>query len=392
MTKRSLICAAAAVSALVVSCSPKTPRPSVDPDMGLKDAYSDAFLIGTAVNRFILSGRDTLSYNILLKDFNAMSPENDMKPEVLHPTPDTWNFTAADQYVAFGKEHGMWLLGHTLCWHNQTPDFFWTRKDGKPMSKDEIFASIEDYIKVVCTHFAGKVDAWDVINEIVSEQGGYRDLGWVHALGGDQDLVDEFVKHVFRCAEKYAPDTQLYYNDFNAWRPEKVAGICRIVKMLQAEGIRIDGVGIQAHWGLDFPKNQYIEDAIDAYSALGMRVNITEFDMDVLPFTRAVQVFGWQGMKDPMYQLEEYEEFLDPYKDGIPAEIEAAHAARFKEIMEIFYKHRSQIDRVTFWGINDRMSWKNGYPVPNRTNYSLLWQRDFTPHAAYGEIMAVPQK
>lgn len=392
MRKSYLFSLAASLLAVVASCGQKSTQTPVDSSIGLKDAYADAFKIGTSVSRFNLSGRDQKAMDILLKDFNAMSPENDMKPEVIHPNPDTWNFSGADQYIKFGKEHNMWMLGHTLCWHNQTPDFFWNNADGTPKTKDELFESIRSYIEVVCTHFAGQVDAWDVINEMVSEEGGYRDLGWVHALGGDPEVVDEFVKHVFRCAEKYAPNTELYYNDFNAWRPSKVAGIVRIVKMLQAEGIRIDGVGIQAHWGLNFPKNQYIEDAINAYSALGIRVNITEFDMDVLPFTKEVQVFGWQGMKDPMYQLEEYEEFLDPYKEGLPEEVENQHAARYKELMEIFYKHRDQIDRVTFWGINDAISWKNGYPVPRRTNYPLLFNRDYTPHKAYGEILSIPLK
>ena len=370
----------------VAACSNEAPAV---PDVALKDVYSDSFLIGAAISSFNFSDRSPETRDLLLKHFNAISPDNELKPESLHPRPDVWNFERADNYCSFGRENGMWILGHTLCWHNQTPDFFWTRPDGSTMSKDDIFNSIESYIRTVCTHFLGMVDAWDVINEIVSEDGGYRDLGWVHALGADPAVVDEFVKHVFRCAEKYAPDTELYYNEFNCWRPTKLAGIVRLVRMLQAEGIRIDGVGIQAHWGLNYPKNHYIEEAIEQLYALGVKVNITELDVDVLPISKEGQVIG-RSLQDPQYQLEEFEEFLDPYKDGLPAEVEDPLAARYEELFRIFYGHRDQIARVTFWGIHDGTSWKNGSPIARRTNYPLLFQRDFTPHKAFYSVAAVP--
>lgn len=386
---------AIAFAAMAASCGQSAKQPeqqAENQEKILKEVYADAFRIGTSVSRFEIGGRSSKSQEILLKHFNAVSPENDMKPEVIHPNPNTWNFSGADAYIEFGKKNNMWILGHTLCWHNQTPDFFWNDEKGNPKTKQQLFDTIEDYIKVVCTHFLGKVDAWDVINEIVSEDGGYRDLGWVKALGGNQADVDEFVKHVFRCAQKYAPDTELYYNEFNAWRPSKMAGILRIVDMLRAEGIRIDGVGIQGHWGLNFPKNEYIEQAIDTYAAHGLRVNITELDVDVLPVSKEGQVFGWEGLKNSLYQLEEWETFLDPYKEGLPDEVEEQQAARYAELLAIFYKHRDQIDRVTWWGISDGISWKNGYPVLNRVNYPLLWKRDFTPHKSLQRVLDVPSQ
>ena len=339
------------------------------------EAALPIYFKGTKMERCTLIGRQE-------------SLEN-FKPESLHPRPDVWNFQRADAFCQFGKENGMWILGHTLCWHNQTPAFFWTRPDGQTMSKDEIFESVRSYVETVCTHFLGKVDAWDVINEIVSEDGGYRDLGWVHALGADPAVVDEFVKHVFRCAEKYAPGTELYYNEFNCWRPSKLAGIVRLVKMLQADGIRIDGVGIQAHWGLGYPKNEYVVDAIEQLAALGIKVNISELDVDVLPISKDAQVIG-RSLRDPQYQLEEFEAFLDPYKEGLPEEVEDQLAARYEELFRIFYEHRDQISRVTFWGTHDGTSWKNGSPIPNRTNYPLLFKRDFTPHKAYYSVIGIP--
>ena len=386
MRKTTLFLLSLAV--LLAGCSE---RGGTLPDVPLKDAYSDCFLMGAAISTFQVGDRSPETRELLLKHFNAISPDNELKPESLHPRPDVWNFQRADAFCQFGKENGMWILGHTLCWHNQTPAFFWTRPDGQTMSKDEIFESVRSYVETVCTHFLGKVDAWDVINEIVSEDGGYRDLGWVHALGADPAVVDEFVKHVFRCAEKYAPGTELYYNEFNCWRPSKLAGIVRLVKMLQADGIRIDGVGIQAHWGLNYPKNQYVVDAIEKIAALGVKVMITEIDIDVLPLTREGQVIG-QVMSDPQFQLEEFKEYLDPYRDGLPAEVEKQQADRYEELFKIFYDHRDVIDRVTFWGVQDGGSWKNGYPVPGRTNYPLVFRRDLTPHEALYRILAIPGK
>ncbi len=356
----------------------------------LKDAYAGSFKIGCAISSFEISGRNQKAENLLVTNFNALSPGNELKPERLHPRPDVWNWGPADNYIKFGKEHGMWLLGHTLCWHNQTPDFFWNNEDGTPKSHDELVETLRSYIETVCTHFAGKVDAWDVINEIIGEHGEYRDKGWVKAFGGPE-YGDEIVKTVFRFASQYAPDTELYYNEFNVWRPSKLEGIIRMVKMLQAEGIRIDGVGIQAHWGLNYPKTEYIEDAINKLSALGIKVMITELDVDVLPLTKEGQVIG-HVMEDPQFQFEEFKVFLDPYRDGLPEEVEIQQGKRYEELFQIFYNHRSQIDRVTFWGLHDGSSWKNGYPIPGRINYPHLWNRDLTPHYGLKLVLDIPSK
>lgn len=355
----------------------------------LKDAYDGCFKIGCAINPGLVSGRNPQAEELVLKHFNAISPENAMKPESLHPGPDVWNFAPADAYAQYGKEHGMFVLGHTLCWHNQTPDFFWTRPDGTPKSRAELTETLRSYIETVVTHFAGKVDAWDVVNEIVAEDGGFRDLGWIKAFGGDGY---EVARLAFQFANQYAPEgTEFYYNEFNVWRPSKLEGVINLVRRLRADGLRVDGVGIQAHWGLNYPKTEYIENAIDQLSALGVKVMITELDVDVLPISKEGQVIG-RSLQDPQYQLEEFEAFLDPYKDGLPEEIENLQAARYEELFRIFYEHADQIDRVTVWGLHDGLSWKNGSPVAGRTNYPLLFNRDLTPHKALEAVLAVPSK
>ena len=352
----------------------------------LKEAYKDAFKMGCAVNTQIVSGRDNRSAQIILKQFNAVSPENDLKPEVLHPQPDEWNFQAADRYVQFAKDNGLWALGHTLVWHNQTPDFFFNHADGTPKNHDEMVETMRSYIKKVAGHFAGKVNAWDVVNEIIDNDGSYRKTLWTNAFGGDGD---EVVRLAFQFAHEYDPNAELYYNDFNVWRPAKRDGIARMVRMLQKNGIKIDGIGIQAHWGLNFPKNEYITAAIDTFATLGVKVMITELDVDVLPITKEGQVIG-KSLQDPLYQLEEFETFLDPYKNGLPDDVERLLTNRYAELMRIFYDRRDKIDRVTIWGLHDGMSWKNDYPIPNRTNYPLIYYRDRTPKPAFDAVLNVP--
>lgn len=354
----------------------------------LKSAYADAFMMGCAVNSQIVSGRDSRSTEIILQQFNAVSPENDMKAEVIHPRPDTWNFEPADRFVKFANDNNLWSLGHTLVWHNQTPDFFFNHPDGTPKTKDEMVETMRSYIEKVAGHFAGKIDAWDVVNEIIDNDGSYRKTVWTNAFEGDGD---ELVRLAFKFASQYDPNAELYYNDFNVWRPTKRDGIARMVRMLQEHGIRIDGVGIQAHWGLNFPKNEYIIAAIDTFAALGVKVMITEMDVDVLPLTREGQVIG-RILQDPLFQLEEFETYLDPYKTGLPDDVQERLTDRYRELMQIFYDRRDKIDRVTFWGLHDGMSWKNGYPIPNRTNYPLLFNRDRTPKPAFHAILEIPEQ
>ncbi len=352
----------------------------------LKESYESSFKIGTAVNPWILSGRIPEANAILIDQFNTITIENSLKAGPVNPNPGEYHFEGGDQFVAFGEEHGMFIVGHTLVWHNQTPDWFFFNEDGSKKSKEEVRARIEEHIKTVAGRYSGRIHAWDVVNEVMGEDGNYRPTTWVEGIGDG----DELVKLAFQYAEKYAPDTELYYNDFNAWRPEKRDGIMRMVRMLQKESIRIDGIGIQGHWGLNFPKNEYIEAAIDSFSSLGVKVMITELDVDVLPLTKEGQIIG-QAFRHPQFQLEEFETFLDPYKEGLPEEIANQLANRYRELFEIFYQKRDKIDRVTFWGIQDGMSWKNGYPIPGRTNYPLLWNREYKPKKAFEAVLSVPK-
>lgn len=357
------------------------------PKSSLKDAYEGAFMMGAAVNEAIVSGKDEASQKIVIQQFNTITLENGMKAALINPRPGVFNFGPADAFVEFGEKHNMFIIGHTLVWHNQTPEWFFQDENGKANTPEAQIERMRTHIETVAGRYAGRVHAWDVVNEVIADDGSYRPTTWVNGVG-DGDLM---VEKAFQFASEYAPDTELYYNDFNAWRPEKRDGIARMVRMLQSKGIRIDGIGIQGHWGLNFPKNEYIEAAIDTFAALGVKVMITELDVDVLPLTKEGQIIG-SVMSHPQFQLEEFEEFLDPYKDGLPANVQQALTNRYKELFEIFYAKRDKIDRVTLWGNHDGMSWKNDYPIPGRTNYTSMWDRNRKAKPAFDAVLKVPAK
>jgi len=352
----------------------------------LKEAYKDAFKMGVAVNEAIVSGVDKASQDIVKRHFNSITVENVMKAGPINPQPGVFNFGPADAFVAFGESNGMFIVGHTLVWHVQTPDWFFKDEKGNANSPPAQTEQLRKHIETVAGRYAGRVHAWDVVNEVIAEDGSYRPTGWVTGIGNG----DELVKLSFKFAAQYAPNTELYYNDFNTWRPAKRDGIVRMVKMLQKEGIRIDGIGMQGHWGLNYPETEYIEAAIDAYAALGVKVMITELDVDVLPLTKENPMVG-AGMIHEQSRQEDFKTSLDPYRNGLPDDVQRQLTARYAELFRIFYNKRDKIDRVTLWGVHDGMSWKNGDPIPNRTNYPLLFDRNRKAKPALDAVLRVPK-
>jgi endo-1,4-beta-xylanase len=374
-----------AILLLFAACT--SPQAGQENPATLKQAFEHAFLLGSAVNEKIVSGTDVPSLEIVKNQFNTITAENVLKAGPINPSPGEYNFAPADAFVEFGEAFDMFIIGHTLVWHNQTPAWFFQDGDGNPNTPEAQIERMRQHIETVAGRYAGRIHAWDVVNEVIDNDGTYRPTTWVEGVGSG----DELVKQAFKFASAYAPGAELYYNDFNVWRPAKRDGIARLVRMLQKEGIRIDGVGMQGHWGLNYPKTAYIEAAIDTFASLGVKVMITELDVDVLPLTREGQIIG-RVLSHEQFQLEEFKEYLDPFRDGLPAEVQESLADRYAELFEIFYGRRDKIDRVTLWGVHDGMSWKNGYPVPGRTNYPLLFDRDRKAKPALEAVLNVPSK
>src|SRR5690625_3288224 len=155
----------------------------------LKEAYRDAFLLGTAVNQEITSGEDAVSQDILLQQFNGITVENVMKAEEINSSPSVYNFAPADEFVAFGEANGMHIVGHTLVRHNQTRDWVFLDERGEPKTPHAQAEWMRQHIEAVAGHYAGRVHAWDVVYEVIADDGSFRPTTWVYALGDGDVLV-----------------------------------------------------------------------------------------------------------------------------------------------------------------------------------------------------------
>jgi endo-1,4-beta-xylanase len=358
-----------AVFLFFAGCEPKK-ESSVNDD-SLKNAYQNYFHIGTALNNTQIEEKDPASAALISQQFDAITPENIMKCEEIHPTWDTYNFDLADKFVAYGKAHSMFVVGHTLVWHSQLPPFVSTIK-----SSDSLMLFMTNHINTVAGRYVGKVNSWDVVNEALNEDGTLRNSIFLEKLGED------YIRKAFDLAAKAAPNTELYYNDYNIEQPQKRAGAIAMIKKIQTSGTKIDGVGIQAHWSINGPPLEEIEKSIIEFAALGLKISFTELDLTALPNP-------WDLKGADVNQNFENSPFMDPYKQSLPDSMQLKLAKGYEDLFALFLKHQDKIDRVTFWGVNDGQSWLNGWPIKGRTNYPLLFDRGFKPKLAFEKVIAL---
>ena len=337
----------------------------------LKTAFADDFYMGVAINRGQILERDSIETALIEDQFNSISPENVMKSMFIHPARDTFNFDFSDKYVAFGKKNNMFIHGHTLIWHSQLAPWFKAITDSTDMAH-----AVEDHINTIVGRYKGEIGSWDVVNEALNEDGTLRKSVFLDVLGPD------YLALAFKTASEADPDVDLYYNDYNMTNPEKRAGAIRLIKNIQKQGVKIDGIGMQGHWNLKTPTLDQIEESIESYAALGIKVAITELDITVLPNP-------WDLQGAEVSQRFENNEKMNPYPDKLPDSVQVQLAERYKSIFKLFLKHRKDISRVTLWGLTDKNSWLNGWPIPGRTNYPLLFNREYQPKAAFDSIMAL---
>ncbi|TXK49854.1 endo-1,4-beta-xylanase [Pontibacter qinzhouensis] len=348
-------------------------------DVALKDLYKKDFYIGAALNGRQAGSQDPQAEAIIARHYNTISPENLLKWESVHPRPDSYNFKPADDYVALGQKHNMFIVGHALVWHQQTPAWVFEDEQGKPLGKNQLLKRMEEHIQAVAGRYKGKINGWDVVNEALNDDGTMRQSKWQQQIG------DDFVAQAFTFARKADPAAELYYNDYNMWKPAKRDGAIRLVKSLQEKGIKVDAIGMQGHWGLKTPTIAQIEESIVAFAKTGAKVVITELDIDVLPNPSNRQgadidaTFGF----DEKYNL---------YTDGLPDDVQQELAARYAEIFKLFRKHQDKISRVTFWGVTDRDSWLNDWPIKGRTSYPMLFDRNYQPKPAFEAVVKAAAK
>jgi len=332
----------------------------------LKDAYAGKFYIGTALNTPQITGKDTAAVKVIIENFSAIVPENCMKSGPIQPKEGEFDFTLADQFVEFGIQNNKFITGHCLVWHSQAPRWFFTGSDGKEVSREVLLERMKKHIYTVVGRYKGKIKGWDVVNEAIEDDGSYRKSKFYQIIGED------FIKYAFQYAHEADPDCELYYNDYSEAIPAKRDGIAAMVKKLKDQGVRIDAIGMQCHVGLDYPSLEDYEKAIQIYSALGVKVMVTEMDISVLPMP--VRNLGADIATNV-----EYKEKLNPYVQGLPDSARIALENRYLDFFKLFLKYDDAFTRVTVWGVNDANSWKNGFPIRGRTDYPLLFDRKNQP-------------
>lgn len=340
----------------------------------LKETFKGDFLVGVAINRAQIYGEDSLGVSIIQSQFNSVSPENILKWEIVHPKPDNYDFSGADSYVRFGEKHHMAIIGHTLVWHNQTPEWVFKDANGNPVDRVTLLERMSNHIRTVVGRYKGRIKGWDVVNEAIADDGSLRPSPWLKIIG------DDYIEKAFQFAHAADPQAELYYNDFSLENEPKRNGAVALIKDLQKKGIKISGVGLQGHYRLGDPDLKDVDETISAMSELGLKVMITEMDVNVLPQPK-------QASAAEVSQRFAARPDLNPYANGLPDAVQQELARRYAGLFSIFLKHRGQISRVTFWGVADGDSWLNDWPVPGRTAYPLLFDRHHAPKPAFHAVI-----
>lgn len=359
------------------ACSHPKTTPQVQGAGALKDAFAGAFRVGAALNANQFFERDAKGAALIKSQFNTTTPENVLKWEVVHPQPTGYDFTQSDRYVAFGEANGMFIVGHTLVWHSQTPRWVFQDANGAPMTRDALLSRMKDHIQTVVGRYKGRVKGWDVVNEALNEDGTMRRSPWYTIIG------DDFIAKAFQYAHEADPAAELYYNDYNLENAAKRNGAAELVQKLKAQGIPIAAVGSQTHEKLyNTATAAKLDTTISVLGALGVKVNITELDVDVLPAatqnrTADVGVTA-QGSVNTT---------VNPYAAGLPDSVQRKLSQRYADLFAVFLKHRGTVDRVTFWGVGDGDSWLNDWPMRGRTNYPLLFDRQDLPKPAFDAVL-----
>lgn len=341
----------------------KAVEESTETDLpALKDVFKDNFLIGSAINQYQVAGEDTVALNLVKKHFNTVVAENVMKSQEISPEKGIYDWKLADEFVDWGTKNDMFVVGHCLVWHSQMAPWLVYDQDGKYVTPEVLRQNLHDYITAVVSRYKGKVKGWDVVNEAIMEDGSYRKSPFYEILG------EEFIPLAFLYANEADPDAQLYINDYGMDKPGKRDKYVELVNNLKKKGLRVDGIGMQAHMGMDYPEFDEFEKSIEAFASTGANVMITEFDMSALPtITESADVSESSQLSKDM----------NPYTEGLPADVDSLWNQRMSTVMDILVRHSDVISRVNFWGVTDGETWRNDWPMKGRKDYPLLFDRNY---------------
>lgn len=337
----------AARPALVAAQTPTatggpTAAPAVDQHgPTIKDAYGKLFLIGTAGD--IPGNYSSDELRLIKENFTVVTPENCMKPGPVHPEPDKWNFERPDALVKWCQENDIVVHGHTLVWHGQTGNWFF-----QDANKEVLTQRLKDHISTLVGRYKGKIRSWDVVNEAINDGGNaqtaetenLRRSNWQKIIGPD------FLPLAFKFAHEADPNAKLFYNDYNIEAGAKHGSSMVLLKRLIKEGTPIYGVGIQGHWTTGRVPFAEIDKAISDYASLGLKVSISELDLTIRGASGGQ--LGGAGGRGARRNTPASPQDLQTQADD------------YAKLFSIFVKHKDSIDRVTFWGLNDRRTWRAG--------------------------------
>jgi len=346
------------------------PNPGAN-NLTLKDAYKNDFLIGVAINQSQFFEEDQRGVPIIKAQFNSTTPENILKWESVHPLPGQYDFAAPDRYVEFGEKNGMFIIGHTLVWHNQTPRWVFQDDQGNPVTREVLLDRMRDHIFTVVGRYKGRIKGWDVVNEALNEDGTMRNTPWRRIIG------DDYIEKAFQFAHEADPQAQLHYNDYSLENVPKRNGALALIKKLQGEGIPITAVGLQDHVKMDWPTRRQLDETIAAFAKLGVKVMITELDVDVVAATQRNHTADIGLNAQPA-------DGANVLTNGLPEVQQKELAKRYAALFSVYQKHHADISRVTFWGVTDGDSWLN---TRNRVNYPLLFDRAGNPKPAFYSVI-----
>ncbi|MCI3922876.1 endo-1,4-beta-xylanase [Paenibacillus sp. TRM 82003] len=348
----------------------ETPEPSVQEDIpSLAEAYADDFPIGAAVEPSHTSG---LKAELLKKHVNLLVAENAMKPDAMQPTEGKFQWERADRLVEFAKANGMELRFHTLVWHSQVGAWFFKDAEGKPMveetdpdkreaNKRLLLERLDTHVRTIVARYKDDIRSWDVVNEVIepADPDGMRASDWYKIAGTD------FIETAFRAArEAGGPEIKLYINDYGTDSPAKRDRLYGLVKEMLDKGVPIDGVGHQTHISVHGPTVASIIDSMKLFGDLGLDNLVTELDMSL---------YAWNDRGN--------------FGDAVPDYIIQRQAERYGELFEAFRANKEIIGGVVFWGISDDHSWLNDFPVQNRTDAPLLFDRQLHAKPAFWAVV-----
>jgi endo-1,4-beta-xylanase len=383
----------------------------------LKSAYKDHFYVGVAINRTIATGTAVQANNVnrtqeqvdkdialTREQFNQVTPENDLKWALIHPREGAggYDFGPADAFVNFGLSNRMYIVGHTLVWHAQTPNWvfagtnpppgatnisigattntnvtgtnapgrgrFGRGYDGPRASREELLARMRDHIHTVVGRYKGKVKVWDVVNEAVAEGGTniLRNSLWLQIIGPD------FIAKAFEYAHEADPDAILRYNDFSLENPGKRHKFIALIKSLQAQHVPVMAIGSQTHVSVSSPSFEVEDAALTELEQLGLPIHITELDVNG----------ARGGQRDTGADVANN---AATTQGGLVEDANQRLASQYASLFRAFLKHRNSVKVVTLWGVNDGISWRAG-------GRPLLFDANDQPKPAFDAVIAEAAK